>query len=282
MFIILSTFPRFLHFPLLRTLFLGKKMLSLVFSSRTFCGIIESRSDSPPRASARMQAKGGEVEMDTKEKSTLYVVSDIHSCHGALMRALDEAGFFADESGKLLLLGDALDRGDDPLGVIDLLLQLQDKGRLIYVKGNHEELFLNCLELMSTGGIKNSAALLSHHYKNGTVDTLLAIAGMTEEEAFAYPNELARRVMDSPYYKRLLPTAIDYYETSEFVFCHGWVPCFTVEGEYGKVFTAIEGKGVASFTVVPFDGTDILSGRAFKQGERVEMKPYDCFFVKKD
>ncbi|MBO5052533.1 MAG: beta-galactosidase [Clostridia bacterium] len=55
-----------------------------------------------------------------------------------------------------------------------------------------------------------------------------------------------------------------------------------LEGEYGQVFTAIESKGVPSFTVAPFNGTDILSGRAFKQGERVEMKPYDCFFVKKD
>ena len=176
--------------------------------------------------------------MDTKanEKNTLYVVSDIHSCRDALMRALDDAGFFADESGKLLLLGDALDRGDDPLGVIDLLLDLQDKGRLIYVKGNHEELFLNCLQTMTSSATKNSTALFSHHYKNGTVDTLLAIAGMTEDEAFAYPTELARRVMDSPYYKRLLPAAIDYYETDEFVFCHGWVPCFTVEGEYGKEY----------------------------------------------
>ena len=54
-------------------------------------------------------------------------------------------------------------------------------------------------------------------------------------------------------------------------------------GPNGELFTAIESKGwdEGGYTVLPFDATDLLSGREFSAGERVEMGAYDCIFAKK-
>ena len=58
---------------------------------------------------------------------------------------------------------------------------------------------------------------LSEKYK-------LGISGMSVNEALLYPNELVRRVKESDYYQILLPTAVNYYETEKYIFCHGWIP----------------------------------------------------------
>lgn len=57
--------------------------------------------------------------------------------------------------------------------------------------------------------------------------------------------------------------------------------CSVLEGEYGTVFTAIEGKEKAASIAVPFDSTDILTGRTYSAGETVNMGKYDCIFAKK-
>ena len=58
-------------------------------------------------------------------------------------------------------------------------------------------------------------------------DSLLQISEMDEMEAYRHPNELIRRVMQSSFYKTLLPACVDYYETPSYIFVHGWIPCFT-------------------------------------------------------
>lgn len=156
-----------------------------------------------------------------------YVVSDIHGYYKELRRALDAAGFFSDtEPHKLILCGDLLDRGSEALPLVDFMLELMKKNMLIYVLGNHEELLIDCLQQISRGGIHPIASGMSHHYSNGTWDTLLQIAKMSDIEAYNSPDELVRRVMRSPLYKRLLTICRDYYETDNYIFVHGWIPCF--------------------------------------------------------
>ena len=43
----------------------------------------------------------------------------------------------------------------------------------------------------------------------------------------------------------------------------------------------IENSGEEACLTLPFDGTDILTDKTFEQGECIEMKPYDCLFIKK-
>lgn len=157
-----------------------------------------------------------------------YAISDVHGYYTYMMKALSEAGFFSDkEPCKLIICGDLLDRGGEARRVIKLMLRLAKEKRLVYIRGNHEELFVQCLFDISHGGIRDIASGRSYHYQNGTWDSLLQIAEMSEDEAYGAPNELVRRVTSSPFYKKLLPLCRNYYETPHYVFTHGWLPCIT-------------------------------------------------------
>lgn len=66
-----------------------------------------------------------------------YVISDIHGCYQQYMALLDKIHF--SESDKLYVLGDAADRGPEPIKV---LLDLQRRKNVTYILGNHDYLFL--------------------------------------------------------------------------------------------------------------------------------------------
>ena len=154
----------------------------------------------------------------------LFAVSDVHGYYDETITALTEAGFFDSDKNRLIVVGDALDRGAQPNEMVDFLLGLHRQGRLIYIYGNHEELFYSCLQDIAAGGIWRIANGTSHHYGNRTFHTLAALSGMSLNEAILYPEELVSRAKKSDFYRLLLPTAINYYETEKYVFCHGWIP----------------------------------------------------------
>lgn len=156
-----------------------------------------------------------------------YIVSDVHSFYEPLMAVLEEKGFFKSDDNKLILLGDALDRGPDTKRVVDFLLTLHNEGRLIYIKGNHEDLLEDCLNDISNGKIFEIACGMSHHYGNGTYETLLQLADMKSSVAMQYPDVLVSKVKKSDFYKVLLPSCIDYFETKPYIFTHGYIPTFT-------------------------------------------------------
>lgn len=155
-----------------------------------------------------------------------YVVADVHGYFTYLKRALTEAGFFEEtEPCKLIVCGDLLDRGPEARETIDFMVKLLEEDRLIYVLGNHEELMVQCLQEISHGGVYEIACGMSHHSHNMTWDSLLQISEMSERDGYHAPGELVRRVIQSPLYRKLLPTCVDYFETPHYIFVHGWIPC---------------------------------------------------------
>ncbi len=154
----------------------------------------------------------------------LFAVADIHGFFDETKKALAEAGFFDSSDNRLVLVGDALDRGKQAAETVEFLLGLHREGRLVYIYGNHEELLCKCMEDIASGGIAPIASGFSYHYRNGTWSTLLQLSGMSANEATLYPNELIERVKASEYYRELLPAAVNYYETEKHIFCHGWIP----------------------------------------------------------
>lgn len=157
-----------------------------------------------------------------------YVVCDIHGYYTCLKQALKKAGFFDEkEPHKLIVCGDLLDRGSEANQLIEFLIDLMDNDRLILIFENHEELLVQCLQEIARGGVYEIANGMSHHYLNKTWDSLLQLSKMSEVEAYKNPNELVCRVMNSDFYKRLLPVCVDYYETANYIFTHGWIPCIT-------------------------------------------------------
>ena len=70
-----------------------------------------------------------------------YITSDAHGHLHALDQALEQAAPGADDT--VYVLGDMIDRGPEPVGVINLVRSLPNVHVLM---GNHERLMLNAIE----------------------------------------------------------------------------------------------------------------------------------------
>ena len=70
-----------------------------------------------------------------------FVVGDLHGCVDEISALLDAIEPTADDA--ICFLGDYVDRGPSPKGVIDRMLLLCEEGpRCTFLKGNHEDMFL--------------------------------------------------------------------------------------------------------------------------------------------
>jgi serine/threonine protein phosphatase 1 len=68
-------------------------------------------------------------------------IGDIHGCAralAALLAAVDPA-----PEDRIVALGDYVDRGPDSRGVLEMLLALHATGRLVALRGNHEQMMLD-------------------------------------------------------------------------------------------------------------------------------------------
>jgi serine/threonine protein phosphatase 1 len=74
----------------------------------------------------------------------VIAIGDVHGCAKALRALVEVIRPKSDDT--LITLGDCVDRGPDSRLVIDELLSLRDRCRLVPLLGNHEELMLNFLD----------------------------------------------------------------------------------------------------------------------------------------
>lgn len=138
----------------------------------------------------------------------IFAVSDIHSFFTPLKRALDEKGFEPNNPEHMLVCcGDCFDRGGESREVLDFLSNLTN---VVLVKGNHEVL----MELVWERGYCKS-----HDMSNGTLRTIedLCIADANGELHDAV--KLSKDKL-KPFFSKM----VDYFETKNYVFVHGWIP----------------------------------------------------------
>ena len=67
-------------------------------------------------------------------------IGDVHGCSRALGRLLDAIDPRCDDT--IVALGDYIDRGPDTRGVLERLVELESRCRLVPLLGNHEEMLL--------------------------------------------------------------------------------------------------------------------------------------------
>lgn len=150
-----------------------------------------------------------------------FAVSDVHSFATELYKALSNKGFERDNPEHILIVcGDAFDRGQETLELFDFLRELSEKDRLVYVRGNHEDLLECCFEDMC-----KNRPIGYHHRSNGTTLTIADVSGYTEWD-IAYRTYNWKVVRESV--EELLTfindNCVDYFELGKTVFVHGWVP----------------------------------------------------------
>ena len=138
-----------------------------------------------------------------------FIVADIHGFYNELKKALETAGFDANNPEHTFVsLGDVLDRGKQPREMLEFIMSLPEDRRIL-IRGNHEDLMEEALSRWY---------FLDHDIHNGTRDTVFALAGkLNEFDAFD-------ALRQDPLYKSYIASCIDYYETEHAIFVHGWIP----------------------------------------------------------
>ncbi len=98
-----------------------------------------------------------------------FVVSDIHGFYNELLVGLGKAGYDKNDDNHILVVaGDVFDRGPGAIEVYEYLKSIP-QDRLVLLKGNHEDLYLELLGKDYPEG---------YDFSNETVDTFCQIAGM--------------------------------------------------------------------------------------------------------
>ena len=152
-----------------------------------------------------------------------YVTADIHGFYSIFLRSLTEAGYFTDpEPHKLIVLGDLFDRGREAKALQKFIRKHREE--MILIRGNHEDLFQEMITV-------DEGLPYGHHVSNGTYDTGLQLTGFDPVMAQIRHWEFAEAAKETPYYKEIIPSMLDYYETGKYIFTHGWIPC--IHGKKG-------------------------------------------------
>lgn len=151
----------------------------------------------------------------------IFVVTDVHGFYNLLKSALSDAGFEKNNPEHLLVCcGDYFDRGTENLDVLKFFESVENK---VLLRGNHEDMLL---EIFETGKIK------PHNYMNGTIETITEFFGkycidpVTDEIDFSGKTCILERLTDF-----ILQTQ-NYFETSNYVFTHGWLPVKKSDNKY--------------------------------------------------
>jgi serine/threonine protein phosphatase 1 len=83
-------------------------------------------------------------EQGSSANPRVIAVGDVHGCSRALATLLD--AIHLEPQDTLVGLGDYLDRGPDSRGVVQLLIGVAQRCRLVPLMGNHEEMALAALD----------------------------------------------------------------------------------------------------------------------------------------
>ncbi len=145
---------------------------------------------------------------------TLFVVADVHGFYDELIKALDEQGFDKNNKDHIFVsCGDLLDRGTQPKECLRFVNSLPNK---ILIRGNHEDLLQEAIY---------RGSFLSHDYHNGTADTVERITDIKlDNNPFMDFLALHQTMQEDRDWNTYFHSCIDYYETEDYVFVHGWLP----------------------------------------------------------
>ena len=153
-----------------------------------------------------------------------FVVADIHGFYDKMIKALKDAGFDRDNPEHIFVsLGDLFDRGDQAVKCLEFVMSLNPAQRIL-IRGNHEDLMEEAI---------SRHRFYYHDFSNGTVDTAFQLTGAKNEF------DALKGMREHYLYNQYIKSCIDFYETDNYVFVHGWIPC---RSEYGthKVNTDAE------------------------------------------
>ena len=153
---------------------------------------------------------------------TYFCSSDIHSFFDEWMLSLKNKKFdIKNPSHVIIICGDLFDRGRQSTECFNFVKELSKQNRLIYIRGNHEDLLCSVVD-----DLNKNKSIGNHHISNGTIQTLADILDCSSYDVLyrTYDLNKWRNVVEEDLVSFVNNTTVDYFELSDKVFVHGWVP----------------------------------------------------------
>ncbi len=134
----------------------------------------------------------------------IFAIGDIHGCLEKLEALMDQI-VMDRQNDTLVFIGDYIDRGKYSREVVDYLIRLQnDYKKVVFLQGNHEQMFMNYLEGVNEG-------LYLGNGGRATLDTY----------GILISDDIAERKAKIPEkHMRFFHSLLSYYETDKYIFVH--------------------------------------------------------------
>jgi hypothetical protein len=141
-----------------------------------------------------------------------FVVSDIHDHYDLLTESLNHNGFdINNEDHRLIVCGDAFYSGPQPGELFVFLRELSEKGRLIFIYGNHD------IELLDNLRVKRFTRPANRRC------AALIVRYLTQKTELS-DDELVSECENLGFTRFLSEVPVWYYENEDYVFTHGFIP----------------------------------------------------------
>jgi hypothetical protein len=194
-------------------------------------------------------------------------VGDIHGCSLALDALL--AAVRPRPEDTIVTLGDSIDRGPDSKGVIDRLIDLDRRCRLIPLLGNHEEMQFDARD-------------------SGDLTVFLAVGGDATLDSYGPGRDLD---LIPEEHLEFLGGCLDYFETDAHIFVHAnYLPDLPMDDQPADVLLCgsspclfatcgaaggLQGRPEGNVTGPGGHATDGPNGRLRANSQRVEFTAVD-------
>ena len=193
----------------------------------------------------------------TQFDEVIYAVGDVHGRYDLLsillakiqrnFTNLSENVSFA-LTGKIVFLGDYIDRGPDSRGVLDLLMSINISGlETIFLKGNHEAVMLEALR---------DPEICRKWIRHGGNATMQSYGVSIKPHAEIQDIELAQIALreELPYsHRSFLEKLLPYYQTDSLLFVHAGVdPDKPLQDQDDEDFLWVRDKFLKSRKSLPF------------------------------
>ena len=141
-----------------------------------------------------------------------FVVSDIHDHYDLLTESLNRNRFDMNNEGhRLIVCGDAFYSGPQPGELFVFLRELSEKGRLIFIYGNHD------IELLDNLRVKRFTRPANRRC------AALIVRYLTQKTELS-DDELVSECENLGFTRFLSEVPVWYYESEDYVFTHGFIP----------------------------------------------------------
>ncbi len=147
--------------------------------------------------------------------SRRIAVGDIHGCLKPLEQLIEQIA--PDSHTHLIFLGDYIDRGPDPRGVIEFLLELRTRIPCTFLMGNHEQMMLEYLDFGRMGSWR----------LNGGDSTLASYTG-------------AHGLSIPPEHRAFIGDLLYYYDAPEAFYVHGGIRSHLTVAQNLRQMTKVE------------------------------------------